>query len=450
MRFIKKIKDLNRKRLSKRKKERLQLMDPRLMTLMQEAREELSRLDPAAHGNYPDEIFFVRPRGEYAPPHPAVDDFARLMFECGEAKILLFAPWISRGGADKVTINFFKVAQNKYGAGAVKLILTELDPIKTDVPKEVLDNVVILSKSDRNLTSEMVVDLITRLVHFVSPEHCININSKAFWDALVLNGSVLSRNRKISVAAFCTEVLQDGRESGYVYSHLRECVQYINHIISDNELFRRHLRNIGILSESSCQKWHVIRQPAEFDFSLAITSSQFINEDGKRRVKILWASRICYQKNWKILLEIARSNPDIDFDVWGEGPDVEQFCTSSTGIKNIAYRGKFSSIAKVINEGGYDAFLYTSRMDGIPNILLEVGNLELPIISSSAGAISDVLGEGNAFLVSDFMDVECYSEALRVALSDKKAAKDRAMRLSAFIKKHHNFSQAEKSILEII
>lgn len=450
MGFIKNIKDFNRKRLSKRKKARLQLIDPRLMTLMQEAREELSRLDPAAHGNYPDEIFFVRPRGEFAPPHPAVDDFARLMVECGEAKILLFAPWISRGGADKVTINFFKVAQNKYGAGAVKLILTELDPIKTDLPKEVLDNVVILSKKNKQLPYEVLIDLITRLVHFISPDYCININSKAFWDALSVNGAILSRNRKILVAAFCTEVLQDGRESGYVYSHLRDCAQHVTHIISDNYSFKERLRSLGVLSESAYHKWHVIRQPAEFDFSLPIASRLNINYGGRGGARILWASRICYQKNWDVLIEIARRNPDIHFDIWGEGPDAEKVRAASVAIKNILYKGSFVSIVKVVNEGGYDAFLYTSRMDGIPNILLEVGALGLPMVSSYVGAIPDILSEEKAFVVLDHTDVNSYSEALRALLSDKNAAKDRAIRLLEFIKKHHNISQSEKAILEVI
>lgn len=450
MNILKILRDINRERLAKRKTKKEKAIEPRLAVMLHEAKSEFSEFDPAAHGNYPAKTFFKKPRSDFAPPHPSVNEFARLMRECSGAKILLFSPWLSRGGADKVTLTFFRSAQNKYGAGSVKIILTEPDPIRAELPKDVLDNSAFLFEGKDKPADTILVDLTTRLIHFLSPEHCVNINSKTLWDVLLENGKILSRTCKISVAAFCTEVLEDGRESGYAYSHLRECAQYVDHIISDNDSFRDHLRDVGVLSESSLKKWHVIRQPADFDFSFTSIEKKRNENLGQHRARVVWASRICYQKNWEILSKIAEKTPEITFDIWGEGPDEGLLRQSISGANNINIRGAFNSMQKVIQEGNYDAFLYTSRMDGIPNILLEVGASGLPIISSMAGSISDLLSTERAFLVSDHSNATEYAEALRLSLSEPSIAKDRALKLIDFISVKHNIDQAEKSILEII
>ncbi|MCH2887450.1 hypothetical protein K3V87_14745, partial [Listeria monocytogenes] len=74
-----------------------------------------------------------------------------------------------------------------------------------------------------------------------------------------------------------------------------------------------------------------------------------------------------------LLYEIALALPEYLFEVPGE---VDPACRGETQRKlrrlpNVRVHGRYDSFQALVRQGRYAMLLYTSRYDGLPNILLE-------------------------------------------------------------------------------
>jgi glycosyltransferase involved in cell wall biosynthesis len=98
------------------------------------------------------------------------------------------------------------------------------------------------------------------------------------------------------------------------------------------------------------------------------------------------------------LIEIANALDPAKFEIDAFG-DMEQgyFAKMFEGTQ-VNYKGGFRGIDSIA-PFDYDAFLYTSRNDGVPNILLEVAARGLPIVATDAGGVCELIGEGRGVLV---------------------------------------------------
>ena len=76
--------------------------------------------------------------------------------------------------------------------------------------------------------------------------------------------------------------------------------------------------------------------------------------------------------------------------------------------------------------GEADVWLYTSRWDGVPSQLLEVAMTGVPLVASEVGGIGEVLGEDDAWPVSDAEDPDAYVAAIRAVLADPESGRERA------------------------
>ena len=65
----------------------------------------------------------------------------------------------------------------------------------------------------------------------------------------------------------------------------------------------------------------------------------------------------------------------------------------------VHYIGGFNGVASLPAEK-YDAFLYTSLFDGMPNTPVEIALRGLPIVAARVGGLPDFIGE-NGFIVDD-------------------------------------------------
>lgn len=111
--------------------------------------------------------------------------------------------------------------------------------------------------------------------------------------------------------------------------------------------------------------------------------------------RLLWASRIAPEKRPEIVAKIASAlqaaGVDVHIDAYGAaapGVDARKVFSGSPG--KVTYRGAFGS-ASDLPVAEYDAFLYTSSFDGLPNILLEMCGAGLPVVAPDVGGISEVV-----------------------------------------------------------
>lgn len=141
---------------------------------------------------------------------------------------------------------------------------------------------------------------------------------------------------------------------------------------------------------------------------------------GLRR-KLLWASRVAEEKRPQILALIAeglaKRGLDVAVDAYGTaGQGVDPREVFSTKAGNISYRGPFMSSSE-LPVRDYDAFVYTTAFDGLPNILLEMLGSGLPVIAPDVGGIGEVVHDGvTGVLIQATNDdsalVDAYVEAI--------------------------------------
>ena len=116
----------------------------------------------------------------------------------------------------------------------------------------------------------------------------------------------------------------------------------------------------------------------------------------------LFVGRFSYQKNIPLLLSLFTSSElkNIKLLIIGDGckEDKVQVNTSSKDTYNrIQYLGKKDNVIDYMK--CVDSLILTSRYEGIPIVVLEALSVGLPILSTQAGGISDILKDGvNGFL----------------------------------------------------
>ena len=105
---------------------------------------------------------------------------------------------------------------------------------------------------------------------------------------------------------------------------------------------------------------------------------------------------------------------------------------------NVENSGEFFNINELPIEQCF-AFLYTSKFDGTPNILLEIGSRGLPIVTPNIGGIAGFLGEQWPLYVDGPEDVDSYVAHLKKLEKSAKFAKSLSVKQSDILKDERSF-----------
>lgn len=102
--------------------------------------------------------------------------------------------------------------------------------------------------------------------------------------------------------------------------------------------------------------------------------------------KIISVGRLCYQKNFELLVEVAdiflNNNPQWSWDIFGEGENREniQKKINAAGLSDrLILKGRVSDLYERYNQ--YAMLVMTSRFEGFPMTLLESTAKGIPAIS---------------------------------------------------------------------
>lgn len=122
--------------------------------------------------------------------------------------------------------------------------------------------------------------------------------------------------------------------------------------------------------------------------------------------RLLWASRVAPEKRPELIGSIARNlhrlAPHISIDVYGT-LNKEYSADSLFKGAHITYKGGFDGFESLPIED-YDALIYTSAYDGLPNILLEAMAADLAVVAPDVGGISELVSPETGFLVRNHVD----------------------------------------------
>jgi glycosyltransferase involved in cell wall biosynthesis len=349
---------------------------------------------------------------------------------------VVMVPWLVRGGADLVAVHATRALAERHGADAVLLLLTDSDELEAQSWLTPGIEVRVLSSFEPGLDREERTHLVELLIRALRPRSVFQVNSRACWDAIRRRGAALSKMTRLFAAAFCRDYTDDGLPVGYADTHLRDCLPFLERVYLDNATFAEELIARFSIPPSMQSKLHVVKQPVTT--SAAPGASRTLKEP--HSFTVLWAGRFAKQKNIDLLMEIVSLSP-FSFEVWGWGEKAEQERLESfaSTVPNLIVRGSYPSYSSLPVQD-YDALLYTSLWDGLPNVLIETAAAGLPIVASDVGGVKELVTPETGWLVEDHENPRAYLCALEEARSNPVEADRRCDRMSQFVRREHSWS----------
>lgn len=121
---------------------------------------------------------------------------------------------------------------------------------------------------------------------------------------------------------------------------------------------------------------------------------------------VVYLGRLTFQKNpqrlVKIMHRIAMEEPNIKFAILGEGElgdEVKDYISKNNLSHNIHFLGYNSNPYKILKDS--KAMLMTSRWEGLPMCALEAFALGVPVVSTPADGLKELIVNGISGFVSD-------------------------------------------------
>lgn len=346
---------------------------------------------------------------------------------------IVVVPHLVPGGADLVVLNYVRALQTIHPDWHILVIATNdtPSPWATRLP----DNVDYMPWGEictaTGLWQDLHLQLFARLVVQLKCKRLHIIQSAlGFSFAEKYKHMLAANDYRVYACAFCEDVDDEGRFIGHVHSGLPGAYPALDKILTDNQAIVTQLvHEYGF----DPNKFTVHYQPAE----LAAVQPPHVQHS--KPYRILWASRVARQKRPDILREIARrlSPDDFAIDIYGtlhEGFTPEYF----DSLPAARYMGGFDGLGS-LDLAQYDAFLYTSANDGVPNILLGIAAAGLPIVASNDGGVGEFIKDHQTgFLINPLDDIAAYVRALEELRAQPELAQTLATNAQHLLKTRHS------------
>lgn len=361
-----------------------------------------------------------------------------------EVSHILIVGALSRGGAERSAISYYRAIANKIGGQKVLLIVTDSAAIACDdwlQPDTKLFNL-----ADQNLSPEEKSILLFELIRLSQAVAVIAFNSKLFWNSADTNlGNFRSelRCKLISYLGSFENYIQRN-EWGFNEGPFSRSFENLDLVLTDSQRMQDFLRydrykDIANIKNKviHCKK---SLMPELADKLLTKRRSvQAIN-------RVLWASRLDRVKRPDVLAQIAWKLPHLEFHVYGCS-SLGTDCSFLEALPNVRMMGEYTDFSKIDTEQ-YALFLYTSQEDGYPHVLLEAAACGLPIVASNAGGVGEFINEQTGSLIN-FDDVDSFVEAINNVLSDYAAACKRAHNAKECVEQEHNWDAYLKRVADL-
>jgi glycosyltransferase involved in cell wall biosynthesis len=156
---------------------------------------------------------------------------------------------------------------------------------------------------------------------------------------------------------------------------------------------------------------------------------------------LLWA---------RIAVEISRHLPHVHFLIAGDGPlrsELEGIFAKAGIQKRIHILGHTPNVQEVFN--ALDLFLLTSRMEGLPNVLIEAQAIGVPVVTTPVGGAPEAVAPGVTGLVADGQSLEELTRACLRILSDTQLRRTYAENARRFVAEHFSLELMVKRTVEL-
>lgn len=328
---------------------------------------------------------------------------------------VVLMPFIARGGAEKYIFNLVKSL--RYIDNNRRILVLSGQNFPSHEKRLLPDNAVFIDLyeickrweiNDINLVTLRLIQAVasTALLHIKPCDYAFNFYSKF---GLELDNPV--------VFYYFLEGVADNKgiqlKQGANFNFLSENLNKINYVISDHEKAISYLQQ-----RIDFFKTRLFSLYAQCDLILNSEKLSFFYP----KKKLLWAARLDWEKRPEILSLIAHKvfeyDPEIKIDVWGTSAYSHNNFDAIARQPNIIYKGGFSSFTDIPLEE-YDALIYTSKTDGLPNIILEILSVGLLVIAPDVGGISEIIknNETGILLENEVDDIKMANQYMQAIKS---------------------------------
>ena len=364
---------------------------------------------------------------------------------------VLLLPWLKPGGAEKYIL---QILHELHASGVSRRILVLAGQTASKhewagkLPKgavfvDLFNAFPMLDDSGRD-------SMLARALLAVAEQRArLHIKASHFSDRVMdLYGAVLSSYYKVIYYRFSDGAYswRNKRFTGpWGISFLRQQLPNIDLLISDcHRIVSSDMARLG----SQTEKYQVIYAQC------GSCNSADVKRPPQKR--LLWASRVSAEKRPElvgaIVAKLRREHPDTVIEVYGQMEEnyQQQFLCDVPGVE---YRGNFDGFDSLPVER-FDAFIYTSAFDGLPNIVLEALGAGLPVIAPDVGGIGEAVIDGETgFLVPDLVDesalIAAYVDAVRRLYGNWGRTSEMADNGRRLIVERHGESNFRRRVAEV-
>jgi glycosyltransferase involved in cell wall biosynthesis len=312
-------------------------------------------------------------------------DFNGLMSEVDlNPDVVILIPRLGVGGGEKYAAQMARVLSNNLNKKVVTIVTdSEDDETNIDFKNHILSNY----RGQRVLSFEKFVskswkkeNILALYLQALKPNTIFIFNSYVGMRMASNYGRFITNFSSLNIGFFSESPYALG--APYAATSLDDVITNCN-IISDNENVLNHLKNRT--SEIFNSKFKCL--PQYIDYAPKDLYNEYMKNSGK--FHLLWVGRWDYFKNYEYLVHLVKiANVEIDIYCPDNLPP-ESF------IKGLNFKGSLSNFSDLTTK--YNGFLFTSKFEGMPNIVLEMALSGLPIFAPKVGGLHETFSNNELF-----------------------------------------------------
>ncbi|HEX5818288.1 MAG TPA: glycosyltransferase [Gemmatimonadales bacterium] len=330
----------------------------------------------------------------------------------GRTSVCFVVPSLHGGGAERVVLTLLRHLDRT----RFRLLLAVLDGRDPAYPGDVPDDVEVIDLGCRRV--RRALPAIVRLVRTRRPDVVFSVIGHLNL-AMALLRPLLPRTTKLVAreTVVVTEVLADSPWRGLVAQAYRRLYRRFDRVVCQSQDMRDDLvTHHGVPMEQTV----VIHNPVDLERIAQLAAAPLPPADeaafSELGVHLVAAGRLTHQKGFDLLIEaIARcADPRFRLTVLGDGPLRAE-------LESLARARGLSAVVRFAGFQGNpypyfrraDAFVLSSRFEGLPNVVLEALACGTPVIATPApGGTHELLAGRPGCAIADAVSSEALARTL--------------------------------------